>query len=323
MKSDNSLAHLPGVGVKKLEASEPVEYDRNEAMRILSLCACKSCSGTGERHDADVGDISFNTWECTDCGGKGWDRQIYFENFPRKSALEPSAARKLALEEAARAAENAMLEYNLSECAGLADWAAFEAGQESGLKHAAAAIRSLGTSCEQLNKAVSNVQDQQENEPGAHGERERVLEEAAHNAAMYLATGFISCPRCGEDVETKNTDAEYTLRAALSSPDHADAGKLVEGDGWLPIESAPMDGTWFLAYRPEPDGGTWDRLCIVCWSAEEDDFVWPDDTFDIYRDDLSDMDDRGFLKFDTYSSCGSFTHWRPLPSAPSQEVAGS
>nr|WP_312968062.1 hypothetical protein [Brucella intermedia] len=111
---------------------------------------------------------------------------------------------------------------------------------------------------------------------------------------------------------------------ALSSPGHnADAGKLVEGDGWLPIESAPMDGTWFLAYRPEPDGGTWDRLCIVCWSAEEDDFVWPDDTFDIYRDDLSDMDDRGFLKFDTYSSCGSFTHWRPLPSAPSQEAAGS
>lgn len=103
----------------------------------------------------------------------------------------------------------------------------------------------------------------------------------------------------------------------LSSQDHADAGK-VEGDGWLPIESAPKDGTWFLAYRPEPDGGTWDRLCIVCWSAEEDDFVWPDDTFDIYRDDLSDMDDRGFLKFDTYSSCGSFTHWRPLPSAPSE-----
>ncbi|WPM80939.1 hypothetical protein R5W60_04370 [Brucella pseudintermedia] len=72
--------------------------------------------------------------------------------------------------------------------------------------------------------------------------RTLALEEAARNAAMYLATGFITCPRCGEDVETKNTDAEYALRAALSSPDHADAGK-VEGDGWLPIESAPKDGT--------------------------------------------------------------------------------
>jgi hypothetical protein len=58
--------------------------------------------------------------------------------------------------------------------------------------------------------------------------RELALEEAARNAAMYLATGFITCPRCGEDVETKNTDAEYALRAALSSPDHADAGKVVE-----------------------------------------------------------------------------------------------
>jgi len=55
--------------------------------------------------------------------------------------------------------------------------------------------------------------------------RELALEEAARNAAMYLATGFITCPRCGEDLETKNTDAEYALRAALSSPDHADAGK--------------------------------------------------------------------------------------------------
>ncbi|NKB96833.1 hypothetical protein HED48_23500 [Ochrobactrum intermedium] len=58
--------------------------------------------------------------------------------------------------------------------------------------------------------------------------RAAALEEAARNAAMYLATGFITCPRCGEEVETKNTDAEYALRAALSSPDHADAGK-VEG----------------------------------------------------------------------------------------------
>ena len=95
------------------------------------------------------------------------------------SALEPSAARELALEKAARAAENAALEYNLSECAGLADWAAFEAGQESGLKHAAAAIR------------------------------------------------------------------------ALSSPDHADAGKLVEGDAradlerfWRPISEADRTITY-------------------------------------------------------------------------------
>ncbi|MCH4541401.1 hypothetical protein [Ochrobactrum sp. A-1] len=67
-------------------------------------------------------------------------------SLPFRSAPEhATAVRELALEEAARAAENAMLEYNLSECAGLADWAAFEAGQESGLVHAAAAIRALSS----------------------------------------------------------------------------------------------------------------------------------------------------------------------------------
>jgi len=44
------------------------------------------------------------------------------------------------------------------------------------------------------------------------------LKEAAALSAMYLKTGFIECGRCGNEVETKNTDAEYTLREALSTP---------------------------------------------------------------------------------------------------------
>ncbi len=42
------------------------------------------------------------------------------------------------------------------------------------------------------------------------------LKEAATLSAMYLKTGFIECGRCGHEVETKNTDAEYTLREALT-----------------------------------------------------------------------------------------------------------
>lgn len=52
------------------------------------------------------------------------------------------------------------------------------------------------------------------------GEEVKPLIDAAENAAMYLDTGFIECPRCGHEVETKNTDAEDALRTALSAISH-------------------------------------------------------------------------------------------------------
>ncbi|WP_043062970.1 hypothetical protein [Brucella anthropi] len=133
---------------------------------------------------------------------------------------QPSAARELALEEAARAAENAMLEYNLSECAGLADWAAFEAGQESGLVHAAAAIR------------------------------------------------------------------------VLSSPDHADAGKSVEGDDGRPCSMDEFMAALFNEQADEFD---------ISEAAES--WVHGD-----WKEALSYLTDVP-------------THWRPLPSAPASEGA--
>lgn len=42
------------------------------------------------------------------------------------------------------------------------------------------------------------------------------MRDAAGNATMYLDSGFINCLRCGEEVPTKDTDAEYELRAALA-----------------------------------------------------------------------------------------------------------
>nr|WP_176024695.1 DUF551 domain-containing protein [Brucella pseudintermedia] len=80
--------------------------------------------------------------------------------------------------------------------------------------------------------------------------------------------------------------------ASLSSPDHADAGK-VEGDGWLPIESAPKDGTeiwgWHKVAGPAQTrfyDGEW---CCVDWDEDQ------------------------------YIACTCEpTHWRPLPSAPSE-----
>ncbi|WP_139291339.1 hypothetical protein [Paracoccus sp. SM22M-07] len=84
-----------------LEAlGSPVNYDHKEAMRVMAKCACKACGGTGERNDADCGDISYSTWACEYCGGKGWDAQAYREAFPVNTALAEDAARAhdLALE---------------------------------------------------------------------------------------------------------------------------------------------------------------------------------------------------------------------------------
>ncbi|MBA8846218.1 tRNA threonylcarbamoyladenosine modification (KEOPS) complex Cgi121 subunit [Ochrobactrum sp. RH1CCR137] len=191
------------------------------------------------------------------------------------SALEPPAARKLALEEAFKAG---------------AEWADECGSGESPYLEIAAkeyAIRALGTSCEQLNKAVSNVPDQQENEPGAHGERERALEElvraatSAFNAIQHYAETNVTTIAVSQHL---NTAIEAAIRA-LSSPDHnADAGKLVEGDGWKQI----TDGLNAIGFEI---GG-----CYILKLSY--------DTLDQYE-------------------AARATIRSALPSAPSQEVAGS
>lgn len=134
--------------------------------------------------------------------------------------------------------------------------------------------------------------------------RELALEEAAHNAAMYLATGFISCPRCGEDVETKNTDAEYTLRAALSSPDHADAGK-VEGDEPIACVGEMQTSSGADYYVCVKVGGReiTPHMFKERWKAEYEVAEW--------------------LWLFNGGEKPDLLAYGPLPSAPSQEVAGS
>lgn len=125
------------------------------------------------------------------------------------------------------------------------------------------------------------------------------------SAARELALEEIIalCRDYGEDSQP---DSEYRLacndiieaiqeRRALSSPDHADAGK-VEGDGWLPIESAPKDGTEILGWHKVAGpaqtrfyDGEW---CCVDWNEDQ------------------------------YIACTwEPSHWRPLPSAPASEGA--
>lgn len=102
---------------------------------------------------------------------------------------------------------------------------------------------------------------------------------------------------CGCYGATVHQSMHHYIRA-LSSPDHADAGK-VEGDGWLPIESAPKDGTEVIYLTKYGSIG----FCRYAVDDINDWFGW----WDLQADD------------EVYPK-----RWLPrsaLPSAPSQEVA--
>lgn len=63
-------------------------------------------------------------------------------------------------------------------------------------------------------------------------------------------------------------------------------------DGWMPIESAPRDGTWFLAYWPVKTFE--DRIQTTQWLHHDYRFVDASD----FLDDIQP------------------THWMPLPPPP-------
>jgi hypothetical protein len=116
-------------------------------------------------------------------------------------------------------------------------------------------------------------------------------------------------------METDETFSSRDSVTATASPLPADAPDPV---AWRPIDAAPKDGSWFLAYRPPADSGRWQTLIAVCWDAEAGDFAWPcDDVYDPYNPpDLTERDENGFYAVDTFEGFGTFTHWMPLPPAP-------
>lgn len=92
-----------------------------------------------------------------------------------------------------------------------------------------------------------------------------------------------------------------------------------QGEQWQPIETAPKDGTWIVAVRPKCTFGRWDRVVIVCWSDDFKKWIWPDSQFDVYADDINEADDEGRYTYDPFQS-DQFTHWMPLPAAPTTEA---
>lgn len=91
------------------------------------------------------------------------------------------------------------------------------------------------------------------------------------------------------------------IQADLDSAKHADAGK-VEGDGWLPIESAPKNKA-IQIYIPNADyygnDGIYAGILVDLGTGQR----WATFGWAVARDLPPHMHP---------------THWRPLPSAPSE-----
>lgn len=74
-----------------------------------------------------------------------------------------------------------------------------------------------------------------------------------------------------------------------------------DANDWLPIESAPKDGTSILAWGPRAHGGKGGGCAIA-------EFVrWPDGTA---------FWELGHSSTKIFASGSPLTHWQPLPNPP-------
>ncbi|WP_226623119.1 hypothetical protein [Brucella anthropi] len=294
-------------------------------------------SDTLSRCDTDFG--TYRTWTHDEANGKwfwsvegGWNEangeapneeaakaaaQADYEARIR-SALEPSAARSLALEERLQAIEQQLvvnLGYFHDEKRIL-----LETLQSHIVSHISA-IRALSSPDHADDLAVDRFAvAMKEKLAKKRAEGRGGWENKDECSAEYLSYLLIQHIWKGDPLDIGNIAMMLQQRgdrvivdseaACIIPHSPAYAGKLVEGDGgWQSMDTAPEDGTVILVYRD--DAGVFtahyveeDAHLSSPMNPPEGDFYW----FSTGGDDLSnDMP----------------THWRPLPSAPSQEVAGS
>ncbi|EXL06243.1 hypothetical protein BG46_15895 [Brucella anthropi] len=242
------------------------------------------------------------------------------------SALEPSAARELALEEAAK-----LLEREACELDGLVDSVSHH------LRSKARAIRTLSSPDHADDLAVDRFAIAMKQKLAKKREEGRGgWENKDECSAEYLSYLLIQHIWKGDPVDIANLAMMLQQRgdrividSETSSiiPDHADAGK-VEGDRWKPIESAPKEGRVLAVATGEIERISWnDPEAVVTVKAFDGPFVcyvhedgagFTDEFGEVYRADGIVIDAEDLTAADNVLR---LTRWRPLPTPPSSEVA--
>lgn len=146
-------------------------------------------------------------------------------------------------------------------------------------------------------------------------------QEAMRKAAAHLC-----------DDEAKSLLREIGPKAGIGSRlNRAAAASLVEigtdiralpiqpaPSPWQPIETAPKDGTWILAWRAPERGLRGQNGVWVRWYEDEDSdasWYWPDDTYDVFTVDGAAAANAMIEDGACYRDA-RFTHWMPLPAPP-------
>lgn len=163
-----------------------------------------------------------------------------------------------------------------------------------------------------VNRSMDDQPHAPVSRPAGEGEREAVAREDAEVLAMLddYAERYIGATR-GEDMSLEEMlISKARERLSLLSPAAPDAG-----GGWMPIETAPKDGTEILVAP---------HMTVVAWDFGAEQWVVGIIPLNRDRTIADDWTVQPAMMFEQYLSNWGVepTHWMPLPAPPALQPGG-